>query len=174
MPGRLSRLGRRHSHSTNCQRYNFFKQPSRLDFADMTFRSRGPQVPRFARNFLYPPDRRAQGTPGARCTRGLVCNSAQNKTHTSIQVQRRQSGVPCAMVLTAYSALSPATGLFCHRHLARLLARLDTSVGVSGPHVFAVRIRRSRQLRHQRPPPPVPTSVTIASAPLGGTGWQIT
>ena len=37
--------------------------------------------------------------PGARCTRGLVCKDALNKTHTSIQVQRRQSDIPCAMVL---------------------------------------------------------------------------
>ena len=37
--------------------------------------------------------------PGARCTRGLVCKIAQRNAHTSIQVQRRQSGIPCAMVL---------------------------------------------------------------------------
>jgi hypothetical protein len=37
--------------------------------------------------------------PGARCTRGLVCKVAQRNAHTSIQVQRRQSGIPCAMVL---------------------------------------------------------------------------
>ena len=35
--------------------------------------------------------------PGARCTGGLVCKIAQRKAHTSIQVQRRQSGIPCAM-----------------------------------------------------------------------------
>jgi hypothetical protein len=38
------------------------------------------------------------------------------ETHTSIQVQRRQSGLPCAMVLTASFVLSPATGLSCHCH----------------------------------------------------------
>jgi hypothetical protein len=43
------------------------------------------------------PRMRAQGMPGARCTRGLVCNM-EKKTHTSIQVQRRQSDIPCAMV----------------------------------------------------------------------------
>ena len=41
---------------------------------------------------------RAQGKPDARCTRGLVCKM-RRKTHTSIQVQRRQSGFPCAVVL---------------------------------------------------------------------------
>ena len=37
--------------------------------------------------------------PGARCTRGLVCNSAHRETHTSIQVQTEHSGIPCAMAL---------------------------------------------------------------------------
>jgi len=43
------------------------------------------------------------------------------------------------MVLTAYFVLSPVTGLSCHRRPADNSARLDTSVGVSGPHDFAVR-----------------------------------
>jgi hypothetical protein len=85
-------------------------------------RSRGAIRPRFAGNFLNPQNRRAQGTPGARCTRGLVCKQCTKKTHTSIQVQRRQSGVPCAMVFTAYSALSPVSGLDSHRR-PRSLAR---------------------------------------------------
>jgi hypothetical protein len=36
--------------------------------------------------------------PGARCTRGLVCKMRRS-AHTSMQVQRRQSGIPCAMAL---------------------------------------------------------------------------
>jgi len=42
---------------------------------------------------------------------------------------------------TAYSALSSVTGLSCHRRSQEALAswKLDTSVGVSGPHDFAVR-----------------------------------
>jgi Ala-tRNA(Pro) deacylase len=43
------------------------------------------------------------------------------------------------MVLTAYFALSPVTGLSCHRHRRNCFRRLDTSVGVSGPHDFATR-----------------------------------
>jgi hypothetical protein len=56
---------------------------------------------------------------------------------------------PHAMVLTVYSALSPVTGLFCHRRqrikfcLSPVgptpLRELDASVGASGPHDFAVR-----------------------------------
>jgi hypothetical protein len=51
------------------------------------------------------------------------------------------------MVLTAYSALSPVTGLSCHRRRRNRFRRLDTSVGVSGPHDFAVRARLSHKLR---------------------------
>jgi hypothetical protein len=89
------------------------------------------------------------------------------------------------MVLTVSFALSSVTGLSCHRRstdmvfvqarLGRLnLRELDTSVGVSGPHDFAVRNNISRpravdrsQVHHPpcdpvarktlpRPPHPVP------------------
>jgi hypothetical protein len=40
----------------------------------------------------------------------------RRKTHTSIQVQRKQSGLPCAMVYGLYRALPGETGLVCHRH----------------------------------------------------------
>jgi hypothetical protein len=56
---------------------------------------------------------------------------------------------------TAYFVLSPAIGLFCHRHLARLLARLDAGVEASGPHDLAVRLSAVRQRRrrvHRIPP----------------------
>ena len=68
------------------------------------------------------------------------------------------------------------------------LRELDTSVGVSGPHDFAVRNNRPRavdrsQAHHPpcnpaarktlpRPPHPHPASVTIAIRPSGGVGWR--
>jgi hypothetical protein len=104
------------------------------------------------------------------------------------------------MVLTAYVALSPVTGLSCHRRLRikfclspvgpTQLRELDTSVGASGPHDFAVRcnISRPRAVDHSqahhppcdpiarktlpRPPHPHPASVTIAIRPSGGVGWR--
>ena len=57
---------------------------------------------------------RAQGKPGARCTRGLVCKAVQKDAHEhtgsaeSIRPSLRDG-------FTAYSALSPATNSFCHR-----------------------------------------------------------
>src|SRR5262245_39842024 len=54
---------------------------------------------------------RAQGRPGARRTRGLVCNFAQKSTHTSIQVRREHPGLPCAMALRLTSCSSRRTAL---------------------------------------------------------------
>src|ERR1700675_4034339 len=39
---------------------------------------------------------------------------------------------------TVYLALSPVTGLSCHRRRADTTAQLDASIGASGPHDFAV------------------------------------
>jgi hypothetical protein len=60
---------------------------------------------------------RAQGKPGARCTRGLVC-----KMHKRIRTRayRFSGGIPAfpAQWFTAYSVLSPVNGLCCHRRCA--------------------------------------------------------
>ena len=53
---------------------------------------------------------------------------------------------------TAYSVLSPVTGLSCHRRFARLHAKLDASVGAPGPHDFTVRVSHARQSWLSRPP----------------------
>jgi len=64
---------------------------------------------------LLPQKQRAQGMPGARCARSLVC---EMKKHTSIvtTVTPETPGIPRAMVLTVSFELSPVIGLFCHRH----------------------------------------------------------
>src|SRR3984957_2653718 len=43
---------------------------------------------------------------------------------------------------------------------------------MSGPHVFAVRLRRLRQSRRPRPPHPRPALLTLRNAPLSGTGFR--
>ena len=79
--------------------------------------------------------------PGARCTRGLVCKMCKESAHEhtgsaeAIRHSLRDG-------FTAYFALSLVTGLFCHHHLADTSAKLDASVGASGPHDFAVRLKR--------------------------------
>ena len=91
--------------------------------SDTTPRSRGAMRPRFVK-IVRPRVKRAQGMPGARCTRGLVCNVCE-ETHTSIQVQRRHSGIPCAMALR----LMPRSP----RRRIRLVTVADGLNGLSKP-----------------------------------------
>jgi hypothetical protein len=91
--------------------------------------------------------------PGARCARSLACKI---KKHTSVvtTVTPGSPGIPRAMVLTVSFVLSPVTGLVCHRHRRSFLRQLDTSVGASGPHDFAVRSKRHSSKAPPRPPHP--------------------
>jgi hypothetical protein len=52
--------------------------------------------------------------PGARCTRSLAWNVKTRELVTTSPPEH--PAFPRAMVLTVSSALSPVTGLFCHRH----------------------------------------------------------
>ena len=79
-------------------------------------------------------------------------------------------GLPCAMVLTVSSALSPVTGLCCHRRWLSCLCQLDASVGASGPHGFAVRAQRHSSLTCRVHRIPHQTSVTIAIRPSSEDG----
>jgi hypothetical protein len=71
----------------------------------------------------------------------VSCAKLHKKTHTSIQVQRRQSGIPCAMVLTAYFVLPGDRAFLSPSSCGVASARLDASVETSGPHDFAVRMQ---------------------------------
>ena len=73
---------------------------------------------------------RAQGKPGAWCTRSLVCKSKKH-TSKSPQVHRKRPGLPCAMVLTVSFVLAPETGLCCLRFLVRC-ASIVTTISASG------------------------------------------
>ena len=72
------------------------------------------------------------------------------------------------MVLTVSSALSRVTGLSCHPRLADHPARLDASVGASGPHDFAVRLTRPSSKTHPRPSLPAPNVRDDRDTPLQG------
>ena len=77
--------------------------------------------------------------------------------HALVRSHRNHPAFPTQW-FTAYSALSPGTGLSCPRRLRSCLHRLDTSVGASGPHDFAVRFTRHSSKAHPRPPHPAPRS----------------
>jgi hypothetical protein len=118
-------------------------------------KSSAPKTQRARRD----PQVRARGRPGARCTRSPAC------TIKSIRVSHHRftgtPGLPCAVVLTVYAVLSPATNSSCHRHRriglietrsGRLrLRRFDTSNGCQDHTVCpsatsVVRLRRQRSL----------------------------
>jgi hypothetical protein len=146
---------------------------------------------------------RNEGAGNTGCTlhpRSRV-QQVHKKTHTSIQVQRRQSGIPCAMVLTLIPRSPRRIGLCCLRRLRiwfcppgrarKTSADLTPTSEASGPHDLAVRFSavrlRERSTAHgvsrpaikscaralPRPPHPAPTFVTMANAPLKRTGWRI-
>jgi hypothetical protein len=85
--------------------------------------------------------------PGAVCARSLAC---KEKKHTSVvtTVTPALPAFPARMVLTAYSRLSPAIGLFVTvigAIAGKHPRRFDASVEASGPHGFAVRVGAFRQ-----------------------------
>ena len=104
---------------------------------------------------LVPSKRKGAGNAGCALHPRSRVQSAR-KTHTSIQVQRRQSDIPCAMALRLMPRsprrrirlVTVAAGLMAHRP-----GRLDAATGawhqqrVSGPHGFAVRNNAVRPAR---------------------------
>jgi hypothetical protein len=58
-------------------------------------------------------------------------------------------------------ALLPPSQATMRKHCRQL----DASIGASGPHDFAVRLKRHSSKAPRRPPHPAPTSVTIAKRP---------
>jgi hypothetical protein len=127
-------------------------------------RSRGAIRPRFARTAR--PKQRAQGMPGARCARSRACRV--ENTRVSHHGHTGSPGIPRAMVLTVSFALSPVTGLCCHRHQRKKSRQLDASVGASGPHDFTVRVNAARLASLPRPPHPAPNVRDDREAPLLG------
>ena len=116
---------------------------------------------------------RAQGKPDARCTRGLVCKLCKRKRTRAYRSSGGNPTFPAQWFYSLSRALPGDQTWDCHRHRRRLNRRLDASLEASGPHAFAVRLSAVRLTAPQRPPHPRPASMTLANAPLGGTGWQI-
>ncbi len=169
------------------------------DICDKIPRSRGALRPSFAEKVLSLKMRGSRECRVPASTRGLVCN-VEIEAHTSIQVQPEQPGIPCAMALRLMPRspwrrirlASIAGGLKIRRSPVgpcQNLRRLDTSHGcqdhtvlpyASAPYVLRA-VSRSRdnppcdhisRPTPSRPPLPAPTFVTMANAPLGGTGWR--
>jgi hypothetical protein len=105
--------------------------------------------------------------PGARCTRSLACekNKAHERSHR--EVHRRNPAFPHADGFNGFLRALPGDRAFLPPSPAEENFRqLDTSVGASGPHDFAVRFSAARLRRRRVHRIPHPTSVTIAQTPL--------
>src|SRR5437762_12272521 len=93
---------------------------------------------------VCPPSyQRAQGRPGACCTRGLACDLRKQKCTRAY----RAAGAFRPSLrngFTAYSALSPVNGSFATVAARKLSTQLNASTAASGPHDFAVRFTRLR------------------------------
>ena len=115
-----------------------------------------------------------RGRRESRVANAPAASRAKIKKHTSVVTTGSpvSPGLPCAMVLTVSFGLSPVTGLCCHRRLANCFAKLDASVGASGPHDFAVRASTARLASLPRPSHPALNVRDDAYVPLnrGGTG----
>ena len=109
---------------------------------------------------------RMRAAPAVSCA---TCTKESAHEHTG---QRRTSDIPCAMALRLIRGLPGEPMLCCHRRPSEALASLalDASIGASGPHDFAVRFRAYRQ-GASASTATRPTFVTMADAPLSGTGW---
>jgi hypothetical protein len=144
-----------------------------------------------------PRERRGRGECRVRAAPAVSCAKLCEKTHTSIQVQRKHSGIPRAMALRLM-ARSPrrrirlvtvAAGLMASRIRSDRLRhrQLDTSNGcrnhtllpyASAPFVLRAvvaheRTRPANNLRADAAASTAsrPTFVTMANAPLLGPGW---
>ena len=183
-----------------------------------TPRSRGAKRPRCSK-IIRPGIKRAQGMPGARCTRGLVCKRVVRRTRAYRAAESIRHSLRNG--LTAYAELSPETNSSCLRHrriegLSKTRLGRRTSAGLTpatgarttrfcrtqptgfrleaspGTPVSALRFIRisapvvcalcpltdiKPALRPPRAPDAAastatrPSFVTMANAPLGGTGW---
>jgi len=80
----------------------------------MTPRSRGAFRPRFASSFALL-ENRGRREDRVRAAPAVSCAIAHKNAHTSIQVQRRASGLPCAMVLRRTSCSPRCANSFSHR-----------------------------------------------------------
>ncbi len=120
----------------------------------MSPRSRGAMRPRLA-STLPSLERRAQGRPGARCTRGLVCKHAQKHAHEHTGSAETLRPSP-RNGFTAYSALSPVTGFLATVAPRALPQNLTPASGrqnhTTSPYASASTASH-RNVRDDREPP---------------------
>ena len=123
------------------------------------FVNHSPQITRaraIPRGTQRDPQVRARETPGARCTRSPCATGSK---HTVVTTgSPKTPGVSCAMVLTAYGALFPATNSSCHRH---------RRIKVHRSPVGLVHLRRFSTSNGCRNHTLLPSAATSTDPPVG-------
>jgi hypothetical protein len=120
-------------------------------------------------HFVCPRNQRAQGRPGARCTRGLMCDCIKKMLHMSIQVQRRTPGLPCAMALRLIRD-RPGDPAFCDTIALgqRWLPSNLTPASGRRTQTISPYARTTLVSRSLTSTAPCPSFATMAYAPLMG------
>jgi hypothetical protein len=67
-------------------------------------------------------EQRAQGKPGAKCTRSLACENKKARKQSHHRFTGNDPAFPARMVLTVSFVLSPVIGLCCHRRWPRCVS----------------------------------------------------
>ena len=94
---------------------------------DIVSRSRGALRPEFYLTFA-PSKQRAQGRPGARCTRGLACNCAQQKRTRAYRFSGSTPAFPAQWLYGLLRALvSAKSARMCERAVLTNRPSLDLS-----------------------------------------------
>jgi hypothetical protein len=136
-------------------------------------RHRTPDTPSPSRGMFCPgfasscPSLKTEGAGNAghvRRTRSLVCNKESIRVVTTGSPER--TGIPCANGFNGFLRARPGDRALLSPSPARMSRQLDISVGISGPHDFAVRLKRIRLLRRKRPPHPAPNVRDDRDTPL--------
>jgi hypothetical protein len=104
--------------------------------------------------------------PGAGRTRELGVQRKVHFAHASNNRAAETTGIPCAMALRLIRDLPGVPGLLAPVASLDSSARLDASVGTSGPHDFTVRIGHARLAQPSRPSHPAPNVRDDREPPL--------
>jgi hypothetical protein len=125
---------------------------------------------RFARVLpedLRPSVQRAWGMPGAQRTRSRAC-SVESTRVSHREVTGKSPGIPARDGVNGFLRALPGDRALLPPSLRELPAKLDASVGASGPHDFAVRVSTFRQIVPSASTASRPALMTLRNAPLSG------
>jgi hypothetical protein len=124
---------------------------------DMGPHSRGMRCPRLAELFTLASEQRAQGKPGARCTRGLACKMCTRTRTRAYRFSGEHPAFPAQWFYGLLRAL-PGERLSCHRHPQKLASanltpaprRQNHTTSPSASAAFALRNSRVHRIPPQR------------------------